>query len=828
MQILLLIFLVSHVLAERTTDDDLADLAVDDLCLKGSFSFDGWGYNTEEFPCELCGAGEFSDQEGLDECGVCPPGSFTPDMGYWACQTCPKGSISDEEYSSECYPCYHGQYSPVEGGTSCENCPAGSFQDEEGAGDCKVCPVGEYQDTPASDSCLACPVLTYNDVTGALSCKECLSNTDTKGATECGVSCPAGQVPVDGECISCPTGQFAEADATVCSQCPAGSYSDTSGASQCDLCPAQTYGPTEGLEKCLDCSGNEDAGMTDCQVECPPGQIENDSGNCVPCDAGTFETEGECVDCAGGTFSDSHGSVVCTECPAGSYCPPGRVSPIECPTGSFCPTGSATPSPCAGGTFSDIEGSVVCKECTAGSYCPPETVSPIECPTGSFCPAGAATASPCAAGSYNPTPGSQSLDSCLVCPAGSFCDSEGLSRPTGKCSAGYFCPEGSTSAQQNVSPAGSFCPEGSDAPEPCPKNTYRSEEGGTTVADCSHCPPGQVTLNTGTTSSADCKEVNCEPGYYKDTDKGCIICQKGTFSQNKNADSCTPCPRHYYNSIVGSVECLKCPDTAFTWEEGSDSFDKCIGPVIEVCTDLDMEGTCYRYYDDSLQTSMVIQSLQVISGEFEVYESVNHAGEYATVSQTDGPLNVDDIITVTKVLSFKAVINNLFCYMNSGTDFRGSIRTTARDGKPCMNWSETSKADVAKPNNYCQNPDKSDPSAEPFCFTSQYEPTLCDIPACVWDIDCYTGIGANYRGEQDTTHHTKTCQNWESDWPHPHSFHADKYSWAGIGNHNFCRNPEEEGSGKPWCYTTSLNPWYWWDYCTVARCDRDQFDFYKF
>lgn len=47
-----------------------------------------------------------------------------------------------------------------------------------------------------------------------------------------------------------------------------------------------------------------------------------------------------------------------------------------------------------------------------------------------------ATQFPCPRGYYNPEPMTQSLDSCLPCPPGHYCEKERLTKVSGKCKAG--------------------------------------------------------------------------------------------------------------------------------------------------------------------------------------------------------------------------------------------------------------------------------------------------------------------------------------------------------------------------------------------------------
>jgi len=70
-----------------------------------------------------------------------------------------------------------------------------------------------------------------------------------------------------------------------------------------------------------------------------------------------------------------------------------------------------------------------------------------KCPRGSYCPMGTAFPKKCPIGTYNDLEQKTSVDDCLPCPAGFYCDQIGLTIEDVKkkvCDAGFYCPLGST------------------------------------------------------------------------------------------------------------------------------------------------------------------------------------------------------------------------------------------------------------------------------------------------------------------------------------------------------------------------------------------------
>ena len=217
------------------------------------------------------------------------------------------------------------------------------------------------------------------------------------------------------------------------------------------------------------------------------------------------------------------------------YCPGGQSSATPkdypCPQGHFCGEGSAYPTPCGNGTYQNASAQDSCLQCPAGFYCDPgegTTVSPKLCPAGHYCLPGTSYKKtyPCKARTYGPDMGFAFESQCVLCTNGSYCETDGLSAPTGKCYGGYYCLKGSKSPvpvnDMNTTtstfdyfndkcPKGYFCPNGTANPQPCPRGYFSNNDGLKLRTECQKCPPGKYCNVIGQ------KELrnppNCSAGY---------------------------------------------------------------------------------------------------------------------------------------------------------------------------------------------------------------------------------------------------------------------------------------------------------------------------
>uniref|UniRef100_A0AAR2JSK7 T-plasminogen activator n=1 Tax=Pygocentrus nattereri TaxID=42514 RepID=A0AAR2JSK7_PYGNA len=82
---------------------------------------------------------------------------------------------------------------------------------------------------------------------------------------------------------------------------------------------------------------------------------------------------------------------------------------------------------------------------------------------------------------------------------------------------------------------------------------------------------------------------------------------------------------------------------------------------------------------------------------------------------------------------------------------------------------------------------------------------------------CATGSGASYRGTWSISGSGAECINWNSTSLRGKKFTARKPEavMLGLGNHNYCRNPD--GDSKPWCYVFKKSQ-VMWEFCSVPNC----------
>ncbi|XP_072033371.1 plasminogen-like [Amphiura filiformis] len=168
------------------------------------------------------------------------------------------------------------------------------------------------------------------------------------------------------------------------------------------------------------------------------------------------------------------------------------------------------------------------------------------------------------------------------------------------------------------------------------------------------------------------------------------------------------------------------------------------------------------------------------------------------------------------------------CYDNElGDDYRG-FKSESSDGIMCQKWTlqipnphpfipkSYGKAGIGD-HNFCRNPDL-DPGG-PWCFHDRGTKiwSYCELKRCMFQ-ECYNDdSGADYRGYVSVSSEGIQCQKWTSKFPHKHKYIPDNYPFEGLGDHNYCRNPDYDHLG-PWCFHDNTTAERDWNYCRVPKC----------
>ncbi|PKU33190.1 zonadhesin-like isoform x4 [Limosa lapponica baueri] len=455
------------------------------------------------------------------------------------------------------------------------------------------------------------------------------------------------KVPAD--CIPCPGGYHCPELGTVTPPtCGAGNFSGLHATP----CPNGTYGEQRGLssvDECLPCPAGKYCYRDGIQ---PPG-IPHPTGDCPPgynCPLGTgFPFS---FPCRPGFFWDNssiEGEDACRPCLPGYYCDsPAMSEPKTCPAGFYCVEGSSKPEPCPEGTYSNkkgLSGPSECSPCGRGFYCaapgqtgpggpckagfycqgraltplPTDGVTGDVCPAGAYCPPGCPLPIPCPPGTYSNVSGLRSLQECLDCPPGLYCDGTNNQAPSGPCEPGYFCTGGAKSALQQVVMEGHYSLTGAFKPEPCPLGSFQPEQVSQTLMESqTRALVARAHLDT----SAQLAQVSHSRALWALTqtdlrEKGgpCPVshfCPEGTSFP-------LPCLAGTYNNLTRQAACFPCA-AGYYCPENTTSYSMNPCPAGFYCpkgTRFATEFPCPRgYYNPDAMTQSLDSCLPCPPGHF--------------------------------------------------------------------------------------------------------------------------------------------------------------------------------------------------------------------
>ncbi|CAG2220304.1 unnamed protein product [Mytilus edulis] len=193
----------------------------------------------------------------------------------------------------------------------------------------------------------------------------------------------------------------------------------------------------------------------------------------------------------------------------------------------------------------------------------------------------------------------------------------------------------------------------------CQKGYYQDEEYQVT---CKICPVGYSTANSGSTSSAECKE-KCRPGSFSNT----------------GVQPCSVCPLGYYQPMPGSTECMICPSNKYTESTGSTKCFYMDAVFVESGANVTLPRLTYslssftlgflvKMFNTSKSLEVTIAHITIIVGK-EIYVKLN-GHNVGMVTQFDTQKWTQ--ITITWDNSYREIK----CYCNGEEILSGDFRMT--------------------------------------------------------------------------------------------------------------------------------------------------------
>ncbi|OMJ83968.1 hypothetical protein SteCoe_13301 [Stentor coeruleus] len=530
---------------------------------------------------EICEKGFICDREGVDfPYATCPPGYYCPA----GTDTQVLESKSDNYYNLHRNGLIFGtdhwlirgqgyQTPPHYTGSHIPKCINKTLSNTNGLNPPKICPDTYYcllavtTNDPLSDDITdRKPELCASGYRCKSGDGEMFNNTN---ACKAGYFCPDETTKIEfaefidncAEC-PCPIGYSCPFQGMVKpNECETGTYQNETGSVSCKNCEPGYYCDvkklTEMTESMLCPVKNYCPSGSKQPSSCEPSTYNNKTGqaNCTECDIGKFcpiigMDEG--IECEPSYMCNESGLEKEKDCQAGYYCekgvnhfnasevgcPENFTCPIPCPPGHYCPTKSSEPLKCQAGDYQSEYTQKLCKKCEPGYVCKDIGMTDHE-----------------------------------LCPAGYYCETEGLQNPTAACPDGYFCPNGTISIYQgsrflaifdcdnitednypgNAIPckAGTYCPSGTNnsevdspgGPKSCSAGYYNDRCG---QGKCIECPDGYYCGNPGMIAPVICPNGTYRSGFVLQ----CQACSVGTWSAGnvglKSKEDCQPCPAGFY------------------------------------------------------------------------------------------------------------------------------------------------------------------------------------------------------------------------------------------------------------------------------------------
>ncbi|CAH1246036.1 LPA [Branchiostoma lanceolatum] len=205
-----------------------------------------------------------------------------------------------------------------------------------------------------------------------------------------------------------------------------------------------------------------------------------------------------------------------------------------------------------------------------------------------------------------------------------------------------------------------------------------------------------------------------------------------------------------------------------------------------------------------------------VGGESGTIVSVNHPSRYRNHADCAWKITVGEGKTVSITFDAFDIEDEPSCGYDYVEIFDGMDSNAESMGRFC---GSTLPASMTSTGNSLLVVFRSDSSVTASGFKISYQAVIPPTDAIPTDTtptaeNCFDGNLEDYRGQLAVTVSGKTCQRWDSQFPHEHTFLPQIFPSYGL-DENYCRNPDFDPAGI-WCFTTDPNAR--WEYCDLQTC----------
>jgi len=559
--------------------------------------------NTGASVCTDCTAGSYSNVPSARRCALCPARTYSKQAAATVCWQCPVSAFATQG-SSECL-CNVGYSGPRLG--QCIACALGKYKAVNGSSPCELCPRAKYSSVNASSACSLCPPFSTSRE-GSAKLVDCECNPGYTNAPQdlqprANASSMTSSLINGSAASACNTSSACNTNFSTNVTANLSGFTATAGILQCRQCAAGTFKPTTGSAGCTRCAAGSYAGNSSAAcISCPPfsvapaGSVRQADCKCRRWYRGP--PGGPCYlpVCPAGQYNRLFGgsdplAIECEQCPNNSWSGSARLGRDSC----ACNAGysGADGGPCRAcdlGEYKAVYGSSDCTLCKANSYTEKDVaaVSCLNCPNNSYSFEGSSGPWSCACNQGYSGP------QCVVpqnvmkrgeCATGtSFrkfemelkvsleASSESelvrLKAKSAREIANYFGPNSTVPVEVDASTSASTTRRA--VFEFTLKNQVEGDQTKFAEGAADQARALTAFLKLRGVKSARVADINVKCGAGNT-----LVTDFATLMTSKPETTCAACPIGTYKQLLDNSQCVPCPGSTTTKEQGSTSESAC-------------------------------------------------------------------------------------------------------------------------------------------------------------------------------------------------------------------------------------------------------------